>query len=386
MELLTSMDFTVAVVPDLISIEQDMIYIKSALLYSDTITLASPVASLYFQLTDNANDRNEKSLYHLIEKVIPLCQKADPELCVNIEDVYEELGELIRSGQYNSLPMNIRYSIKKTLQEFSNMIKEVMTQNLGKENCETLKRLIKLKKVRLYKFQNSINNDDDYAIEFYDVLKKSVCDKKTFPLFDKLSNDLIKAAINDGIITLNDINEFGTKHAKLANELIITLPSFEYATVDEILDIRKELNNPLVRFRNKLLSFDNEIQSMPWDDDFRLECMKLYQQEVAPAILEIDELTRESSFLKNLGYSFLTDESAVKNAGGLILTVAMAGAVSALSDILSSGQALITSTGAYTASKIATAFKEYKEKQNEISRKDMYFYYKAGKLLERKSF
>lgn len=202
MELSTSMDFTVAVVPNLISIEQDIVYIKSALLYSDSITLASPVASIYFQLTDNANDRNEKTLYHLIEKVIPLCEKADPNLCENIKDVCEELGELIHSRQYNSLPINIRYSIKRKLQEFSNMIRETITQDLGSENCDIIKKLIKTKKVKLYEFQNSINNDD-YAMEFYYVLKNSVCDKKTFPLFDKLSNDLIKAAINDGIITLN---------------------------------------------------------------------------------------------------------------------------------------------------------------------------------------
>ena len=28
---------------------------------------------------------------------------------------------------------------------------------------------------------------------------------------------------------------------------------------------------------------------MPWDEEFQFECIKLYQQEVAPAVLEIDE-------------------------------------------------------------------------------------------------
>jgi len=61
----------------------------------------------------------------------------------------------------------------------------------------------------------------------------------------------------------------------------------------------------------------------------------------------------------------------------------MAGAISAFSDVLSSGQALLTAGGAYTASKVATAFKEYKSKQSEIARKDMYFYHRAGRLLEK---
>ena len=43
-----------------------------------TFTLVSPVASTYIELTDNANKKNEKALYNLMQKVIPFCQKADP--------------------------------------------------------------------------------------------------------------------------------------------------------------------------------------------------------------------------------------------------------------------------------------------------------------------
>lgn len=59
------------------------------------------------------------------------------------------------------------------------------------------------------------------------------------------------------------------------------------------------------------------------------------------------------------------------------------GELGTFDDVLSSGQALLTAGGAYTASKVATAFKEYKVKQCEITRKDMYFYHRAGKLLEK---
>ena len=41
---LNSMDFTIAVASNSMTIEQDMTFIKAALLYSDTITLVSPVA------------------------------------------------------------------------------------------------------------------------------------------------------------------------------------------------------------------------------------------------------------------------------------------------------------------------------------------------------
>ena len=70
---LNSMDFTVAVASNSMTIEQDMTFIKAALLYSDTITLVSPVASTYIELTDNANKKNEKaSKIHTHTKLLSL--------------------------------------------------------------------------------------------------------------------------------------------------------------------------------------------------------------------------------------------------------------------------------------------------------------------------
>lgn len=382
---LNSMDFTVAVASNSMTIEQDMTFIKAALLYSDTITLVSPVASTYIELTDKANKKNEKALYNLMQKVIPFCQKADPIFCENINQTLDQFSSILYSKQYRSIPLPLKYNIKKALLEFSTGIESVLIQNLGEENCNSLKKLVESKKVRLYDFKSSFANDDYYVYEFYNTLKKSVSNSSTFPLFDDLSNNLIKSAIEEKIITLNKSSEFEAKHAKLAGNLLIALPSFEFATTDEILDIRKELERPLVRFRSKLLAYDAEIQSMPWDEEFQFECIKLYQQEVAPAVLEIDELTKESSFIKNLGYSFLTDKSALEKTGKIFITVAMAGIISAFTDVLSRGQTLAAAGGAYTISKVATAYKEYEKNQHDIMKKDMYFYYRAGKLLEKRT-
>jgi hypothetical protein len=46
---------------------------------------------------------------------------------------------------------------------------------------------------------------------------------------------------------------------------------------------------------------------------------------------------------------------------------------------------LAAAGGAYTISKVATAYKEYEKNQHDIMKKDMYFYYRAGKLLEKRT-
>lgn len=382
MNNLNSMNFTIAVVPDSMSINQDMRFIKAALLYSDTITLVSPMASTYFQLTDKAYNKNEKTLFELIKKVMPFCKKSDPLYYESIIGTFNKMESILYSKQYKTIPVVDRYRLKKTLLEFSDNVSQVFYQSLGEDNCNSLKKLVEINKVKLHDFRNSYAEADAFCHEFYTILKDSVVDTQTFPLFDDLSNNLIKSAINDGVVILNDANEFEAKHAKLASELLVSLPTFEFATLDEILDIRKELEKPLIRFRNKLFSYNTKIQSMPWDKNFQFESMKLYQEEVAVSVLEIEESIKETSFIKNLGYSILTDESAIKKTGELFMTIAMAGAITSFSDVLSSGQALLTMGGAYVIPKIAKAFNEHKNRQNEICKKDMYFYYKAGKLLE----
>lgn len=383
MKELNTIDFTIAVAPNSMSIEQDMLFVKSALLYSDTINLVSPMASIYFKLTDKANNRNERTLSNLLKEVIPYCENFDPLYCNNAKQIIKQFDDIVNSKKYKSVPFIVKNTTRQGLQKFSNEIKLVLEKNLGEINCQSLTKLVESKKVELYDFKNSIVKDDTYIDEYYNILKQSVSNARTFPLFDDLSNSLIQSAIKEGIIILNNSNEFEVKHANLTNNLLVALPSFEFASIDEILDIRKELEAPLIRFRSRLLSFDNEIQSMPWDDDFQIECKKIYLREVAPSVLEIDELTKDSSFIKNLGYSFLTDESALKNTGQLVVTVAMAGAITAFSDVMSSEQAFIAAGGAYAASKVAAAFKEHKDKQREITSKDMYFYYRAGKLLDK---
>lgn len=380
---MNSIDFTIAITPKTASIEQDMLYIKSVLLYADTITLISPVAYTYFDLTDEADRKNEKTIISLMDKVLPFCKYSNPAYCQEIEPTLAAFKKLVFSKKYKAVPMKMKIPIISAIKTFGNGIAEKTTELLGSDDCVDLINLVKSGKVKLYNFQSEID-DDAYIREFYLFLKKALKNSNTFPLFDDQSNDLIKSAINDKLIVLNDVNKFNVTHASMTNNLLVSLPSFEYSTVDEILGIRKELENPLVRFRSKALSYSEDIQSMPWDETFQHECIKLYQKEVAPAILEIEELTNESGFLKNLGYNIISDNSILKTVGEIGISIASAGVISSFSDVVSFDTAILATGGAYAASKIAAAFLEYKTKQNDILKKDLYFYYKAGELLKNK--
>lgn len=376
-----TVDFTIGIAPDNASIKQDMLFIKSALLYADTITLISPMASTYYNLTNKANRNNEKTLFELIKKVFLLCQFANQSKCSEMKTTLDEFGEILNGPHYESAPVKVRLQVKAALNEFSRGVSEVLDEMLGQEDCSGLLQLVNNGKVKLYDFKNTFGGDE-YVYEFFTELKRSVVDMNNFPLLDKISNNLIKSAINDHVIALNEVNEFNVKHAGLTTNMLISLPSFEFASTDEILDIRKELEDSLTRFRSKMLLYNNEIQSMPWDEEFQFESVRLYQKEVAPSILEIDELTRETGFIKNLGYSLLTDESGMKVTSGLVMSIAAAGVISNYSNNFSFDATILAAGGTYGVSKVAKTLKESKANQSFAKKKDLYFYYKAGRLLD----
>lgn len=201
----------------------------------------------------------------------------------------------------------------------------------------------------------------------------------SYPLFDEECTNLISYAIKEGIIEVSDFDKKRSAHAGLTQDLMIRLPSLEFAPVDEILDIRKALDKFLVRFRAKMTHFSAEIQSIPGDKNFDAECEELYVKEVLPALLEIEEHFQNTSFRANLGKKFLQVD--LQSMGGLCFTLASAGAISSVTEFMALNSSLLIAGGAWSAHQAIQAFYEYCRGKTDASRKELYFYYQAGKKL-----
>ncbi len=375
------MNFTIGIAPNMTNLENEMRYIKSTLLYADTITLISPIAHTYFQLTDEADRKNEKTYINLLLKTLPFCE-SDPYFNKEARPFIEKFSIIVNDKKYKSAPFIYRAKTKKAMSKFGEGITQSLKNMFGQDDCANLTKLIKRGQLKIYDFKNTLDDADNFSIEFFNTLKQAITDQATFPLLDEQSNNLIALAIKDNIMTLTDNNVLNAKHSAMTNKLLLSLPSFEFATIDEILDIRKELEEPLIRFRGKMLGYNTEIQSMPWDEDFKHESNMLYQKHIAPTILELNELSKENNLLKNLGYNFLYDDSFINGAGGLLLNIAAAGTISSFIDAISLDKAVLITGGTYAASKIMKTYKEYEERDTKIKKNDMYFYYKAGKFLK----
>ncbi|WP_408956123.1 hypothetical protein [Natroniella sp. ANB-PHB2] len=376
--------FSIAVAPNKMNLDTEIKYIKSALLYADTITLISPIAYIYFQLTDEKYKQNERQAVKLIDKIAPFIRIANPEVYRESEPIINQFKEVVLGKQYKNLKMVKKLHIRRGLNNFASEINNVLEKSIGSQTCKELSLLVNENKVELANFNHSFDDIDGYVREYFNKLKDSI--NSSYPLFDNRSNKLLSTAIKSGVIDMSRTKKYKTIHAGVADNLLTKLPSFEFASVNEILDIRRELGSSLIRFRSKILEFAEVVQSLPWNEDFEDECYILYNKKVAPSLLEIEELINENNIIKNLGIKILTDQKIWDGLGGLVINIAAAGAISSLSDTITSDTAIYTASGAWALNKIANTYNDYSKKTNTIKRKDLFFYYKAGKMLKNKYY
>jgi len=86
--------------------------------------------------------------------------------------------------------------------------------------------------------------------------------------------------------------------------------------VDEILSIRRELDGPLIRFRVAVARFSDGMRAAGWDPEFVEDAEEVFVREVEPAVQEIEDAVRDSSFVAQLLPSMTASQNWV--AGGAL--------------------------------------------------------------------
>ena len=375
-------DFTIAITPDKLKIDREIQYAKAALLYADNITLISPFASFCHRSMYNARGFDREKIEKLLSNIVQwLKDRRTPEEESAYQIALELKNSIVDPETYAKLSVHDRDNRKKAALLLGQYVDDSMSKRIGTEQFSDLKKLDACGKVVIKEFESDFTDGAGLLEEYTLLLKEALY--SSYPLFDENSNWLMAETVESKIIRLSPTERRKITHAGFSDNIVARLPSFDQATVDEILDIRKELEPSISRFRSKMISYSDTLQTMPWDKDFEAECSMLYDQEVAPAITEIDERSRDNSFLKNLGGKLFMDKDFMTTAGQLAISVAAGGVIQKFAETGSMDPALVTAGGVWAAQKLKSAYDEYAEKKKEIQRKDLYFYYQAGKKLSK---
>jgi hypothetical protein len=128
-------------------------------------------------------------------------------------------------------------------------------------------------------------------------------------LLDSWAHELLRA------LGIRPEKRMRQKGSDLGTRILASIPSIRNASISEILDVRQELAAPLVRFRSAVTKAVREFSAE--DDDPPIDVF--WDEEISPALVEIEELVKENSFLRNVLDVVQKPRDLAPGAAGLAL-------------------------------------------------------------------
>jgi hypothetical protein len=342
-----------------LDITNDLRLIKAALLYADKVRFCSYGASALLALLDRPANMNEnEQLEWFLRLYQDLGHPPHIEYVTNFVREYKA-SRLNKRGKFQ-LYLNYKRALDKSFRDM-----DIIAGEAG------IKGLNDVLDSGLVEFQ-SFARQGYSAEEYFDAISNALTSGETYPLVDDVTGSLIELAIKEEKISLLGISEKRAKHVGVSSGLIERLPLFDYASIDEILDIRKELEEPLIRFRAAVMGYSNIVESLPWRKEFAQTVEEIYLEQVTPTILDIEEAYKTNKSLLSIIPNALQHK-------GFPASSALGIALAQVSQFPETVAALSIVGGLLLGTH--EAIKERREKLTEVKNHQLFFYYQAGKLL-----
>ena len=399
-ESIVNMKFTIGTVSNSLDLTEDLNLIKSSILYADEVELIGLAEyALYKYLPDHVF--NVQNFYEMIPVMRTFLQNLKLDGC---EELLQQLNYIDEQLQFYTpylkkkkyrTPQEIiaQNNLKKLETQCQEILKTEIKQLYAYPGSQEIKNYIERKIVSLYDYGFDDFDVNELCGGYFANLMNTMYNGTAYPLFDKTSSGLIDSVIKTKLLDIGKLDEKVLRHAGIASEILMTLPTLESASVDELLSLKNENQVPLTNFRKAIYDFSMQIHSLPWDNNFQYDCLQLYNTQVLPKVQEINETLTQTSVLRNLGKQALADEELRKKAGYIAtgLTTAITTSTD-LFGIFNSIKAFIFVAGIAAVSKEAVTgfFKiadlynkartEATEKTDTARKNVMYYYYLASKI------
>lgn len=352
-----------------LSIQSELRLVKIALLYGDVVNLHSPKSEMLLIASEALTKNPTRANIERMARIVGPDQRAQFYRAAELIGEVEEKAKEIKT-----FPRAKRRAQEKKIEAF---MRRAMLK-LRAETISTLRpmgflefeKLIRLGVLNIEKYESHMSNDN-FAEKFTEGVFRIIANNNNFPLLDSEMSQLINLYIKETHAEISRLRKERAAQVQLSAEFISRLPHFEQATVDEIIDIRRMLERPLAKFRSAMVDFSKNIQASAWDADFTFEADELYISKVAPAIGEIEESISSNRIVQNI-----YQKALINTATAGTLTLAVSNWI--LPDDLNKSVSNLTGAALGLGS---VALGEYFQERRKAEQNQMYFLYKANRLM-----
>ncbi len=199
---------------------------------------------------------------------------------------------------------------------------------------------------------------------FIEEIVRYLSDPDYVVLRDDRLSGIVAHLIAQGRVTPTAQDIAGSSEAVLGAGLIARLPSFTEIPMNEVLDLRRDLEGPLVRYRSAVAGLRS--QELDPYSPARDEIIDLvWRQHVAPALLEIEEDLKEHGLIRELARSLSADVRDVIKGLPLRSTLAVVAGNAAQFDATIEAAQLLPSVSFRRSSTLTRSARKHGEKSSD---------------------
>jgi len=276
-----------------LTIAPELELIKAALLYGDAVTVLSPVTTMLLRVSDLGRFDVQKQI-GLIQRIAPYLMDAGE--AAQFDSGVEQMLASLRKGRgrLTREDLILRGLLAQQISPIGNELAGVVEGLL--ENAG-FNQLARARKEGMVEFESCDPGDDLDLIAscvimaklaetgqtpdeprmesildvFFGRLSVYLSSGRDYLLFDEQLASLMESAISLGLVRPAQGPTARSAQAMGASGLMGRLPTFPDATVDEVLDIRSDLDPLVANLRSAIVTVSRTFTSRPWESSFRDE-------------------------------------------------------------------------------------------------------------------
>lgn len=376
-----------------VDLSQDLRLVKAAILYGDKVKLCSAMSSVLHMMHGFERMKFGQQI-DLMAALLPAVVKDQHELrqmSILIDVCRKLVGKKHKNASENKLTLQMKGALaelwERTIQQNRAFTQPEAVRGIERAISEGILELHVFKRFDdtselIQRVVNDALADRETVrelmFEYLDLITEAVQNGETYPMFDDETGRMLKAFAEVGDMVASPASIAQSKQSTLAADLLKRLPLFDEASVPEVIDIRRELDRPLIRFRSAVIGYAEKIKSASWDEDFAIEAEQVFRRDLEPAVLEVEDVVKSNASLLALA----TRKVADKN---VLLTSLFSFVVTNFTNLPKITQLMLAAGVGGTAA-FAEVFREWQEQAAGVEKNQLYFYYSAKVMLSEGKF
>ena len=342
-----------------LSLDKEIRLLKSALLYSDSVTIISPglTVALYLLKLSTLGEKEKVAYFNGLSNVDPSLQADDIENAIKIRNILSR-----KKGKTKEELLKLEF-IKKRLKNIDKSLEEWGKDVFIKSGLPEFYHLIENGTIKP-KHLDVNETEKKMAIQILEETIETISRKGVYPIFDNLVEHMatiyLKGTKAD--YDVNNVNEIF-----VGKEFLLRLPNIDTLNFADILTAKLELKDELDRFKNLINDYSLEIDGLSFDEQNRTLIEKKYQYDFLPQVKELQEKIDANKFYKHL----------MKDIGENFTKYSICLGVTGMEDVM---KLALGAGGMTMAEGIYKGLASSKQIDKETKKSSVYFYHRLLNL------